>query len=93
LGLERLTKDKRLILWNHITSLAHNINLPWILLGDFNEIWTTNEKLGGRPINSFRVQNFKSFMDCSGLRDMALVDLNLLGLIAILIGLLISKKG
>lgn len=32
--------------------------LPCLLLGDFNEILSTEDKLGGRPINLYRAIKF-----------------------------------
>lgn len=34
-------------LWEKLTYLASFINLPWLLIGDFNDISKPNEKFGG----------------------------------------------
>lgn len=35
------------LLWDHLSSLRGNINGPWILLGDFNEVLHASEVYGG----------------------------------------------
>ena len=42
---------ERKILWANLSQVALLHNLPWLLLGDFNEIMCGNDKLGGRQIN------------------------------------------
>lgn len=38
-------------LWHNLSELADYINLPWLVIGDFNEISHPREKFGGRPTN------------------------------------------
>ena len=40
--------------WNHLVELNNIIDLPWCLIGDFNEILCPNEKLGGQPPATIR---------------------------------------
>ena len=40
--------NKRKILWNHLKELSPYVNMPWVLLGDFNDLLAKDEKLGGR---------------------------------------------
>jgi exonuclease III len=60
-------KDKS---WEYIRELHANCNMPWLLLGDFNEILFSWEKEGGAP-RSLRCM--KRFQDC--LSDCGLEDL------------------
>ncbi|KAK1308426.1 hypothetical protein QJS10_CPA09g01240 [Acorus calamus] len=43
---------------------------PWIVGGDFNVVWYSNEKSGGRPIHARRLRNFNSCIEASGLQDL-----------------------
>ena len=45
---------ERCMLWNNLTTVANTYNLPWIIAGDFNEMLSSDDKLGGRPINLYR---------------------------------------
>lgn len=40
-------KEKQLSLWQDILNLKHNSSLPWLLMGDFNNICSLTEKAGG----------------------------------------------
>ena len=43
--------NRRKPFWDYLQNLAVNISLPWLLLGDFNDMISKEEKLGGLPIN------------------------------------------
>ena len=61
---------ERKILWANLSQVALLHNLPWLLLGDFNEILCENDKLGGRQINLNRALEFKSCMDDCNFLDL-----------------------
>lgn len=46
---------KRKLLWNHLVNLAESRDSPWFITGDFNDLLSSDEKLGGpqRPEGSF----------------------------------------
>lgn len=44
--------------FDNIRVVADNINGPWILLGDFNEITNEEEKKGGAPVDQSRCFRF-----------------------------------
>ena len=46
-----------------------NISLLWVLLGDFNDMLSDEEKLGGLPVNRTRISAFRNCMDTCGLMD------------------------
>ena len=39
--------NRRKPFWDYLQNLAVNISLPWLLLGDFNDMISEDEKLGG----------------------------------------------
>ena len=64
------SRDKD-VLWKHLMQLHNVIDVSWCLVADFNEIVSTNEKLGG-PILSFnmfqRLNNFLTTTNAGGLQ-------------------------
>lgn len=40
-------EDNRRILWEELKVIADNMNQPWLLAGDFNDITSYHEKKGG----------------------------------------------
>ncbi|XP_030942467.1 uncharacterized protein LOC115967498 [Quercus lobata] len=58
--------EERCMLWNNLRMLANMHDLPWALMGDFNEVLSANEKYGGNPICQRRVRAIRECMnDCS----------------------------
>lgn len=49
--------------------VAANHNLPWIMMGDFNEVLLGSEKFGGRPVNIRRALKFQDCLDACGMID------------------------
>ena len=49
---------KRKIFWNYLENLVATISLPWVLLGDFNDMTSEDEKMGGLPLNKTRIAAF-----------------------------------
>ena len=62
--------EERKLLWNNLASIAPLHELPWLLLGDFNELLSSGDKLGGYPINLRRFQLFKDCLDTCGMVDL-----------------------
>ncbi|XP_057444496.1 uncharacterized protein LOC130736723 [Lotus japonicus] len=56
--------------WELIKKLTPDPEVPWLCLGDFNEVLKSSEKTGGNPINFVGAQAFQEAMDFCGLRDM-----------------------
>src|SRR4051812_28475423 len=42
--------DKRHKLWEDIEQLSYNINAPWMLMGDYNNVMIVNDRIGGNPV-------------------------------------------
>lgn len=54
---------ERNLLWKNLSTVAASHSLPWILAGDFNEVLTREDKLGGRAVNIHRALKFKECLD------------------------------
>ena len=61
---------KRKILWNYLKDLSPSIRLPWVLLGDFNDMLSEDETMGGLPLTSSRINAFQDCLDYCGLMDL-----------------------
>lgn len=56
--------------WGYLRDLYRHNNLPWIVIGDFNEILYSHEKEGGAPRPVRMMQDFRdALVDCE-LEDM-----------------------
>lgn len=42
-------------MWESIKNIADSFKGPWLVGGDFNDVFSTNEKIGGRSISRRRV--------------------------------------
>ncbi|CAL1407206.1 unnamed protein product [Linum trigynum] len=65
---------QRRVLWEALRELAEDQDQAWAIMGDFNSILRPEEKLGGAPFDSSRIQDFQ---DC--INDTSLVDLGYRG--------------
>lgn len=64
----------RLDLWDYLIGLGVVVNLPWLLIGDFNQIVHHSEKCGGVPTAEVRLRAFQQvIMSCN------LIDLGFSG--------------
>jgi hypothetical protein len=51
--------------WDILRYLRSQDNLPWLCAGDFNEILTHDEQLGGNERSESRMMNFRDYLaDC-----------------------------
>ena len=62
--------EERKLLWKILASISPMHELPWLMLGDFNELLASSGKLGGKPFNPRRVQMFKDYLDSYGMVDL-----------------------
>ena len=61
---------KRKFFWEYLQNLAIAVSLPWVLLGDFNDMLSNDEKMGGLPVNRYRMTAFRNCMDRCCLMDL-----------------------
>jgi hypothetical protein len=59
--------------WDRIRELHSQHNLPWVLIGDFNEILFSHEKEGGNPRPLNFMQNFRDVLTDCNLHDIGFV--------------------
>jgi hypothetical protein len=56
--------------WDKMRELNGQYDLPWVVLGDFNEILFSHEKDGGNPRSQNMMQAFRDSLDDCGLVDL-----------------------
>jgi hypothetical protein len=62
--------SKRMEAWNLLRHIARMEPMPWVCLGDFNEILSADEKYGGRRRQRGLMENFKKTLEACGLSDL-----------------------
>ncbi|XP_074347205.1 uncharacterized protein LOC141686039 [Apium graveolens] len=67
-------RAKRKKTWQLIRNLSTTSSLPWVLIGDMNNVLSQTDKKGGRMYPSWLIQGFKEVLE-----DCNLVDMELLG--------------
>ncbi|XP_019103270.1 uncharacterized protein LOC109133844 [Beta vulgaris subsp. vulgaris] len=50
-------------LWKTIHFMATHINLEWIIMGDFNSVLESDDRINGVPISTFETQDFRYLRD------------------------------
>lgn len=66
---------QRTTLWNSLRDLANGCNIPWVVMGDFNCVLSSKDKVGGNPIS---LNNSLDFKHC--INDCELIELPSSGL-------------
>ena len=61
---------ERRILWSNIEKVGQLHNLPWLMIGDFNEVLGGEDKFGGNQINLNRAIEFKECLDSCNFVDL-----------------------
>lgn len=65
-----LDTNKRYILWHLLDSLSSQCNMPWVVMGHFNEILFSDEKLGGVEREAKQMVAFRECLNKCGLVDL-----------------------
>ncbi|XP_058756821.1 uncharacterized protein LOC131630043 [Vicia villosa] len=63
------TIEQRKMLWKAIDALPH-ANKPWCVVGDFNNVLKSNDRIGGRMVVPQEFQDLHDMMDSCGLSEM-----------------------
>ena len=61
---------ERRLMWSNLIEIAKLHNHPWLMLGDFIEVLSGEEKFGGNPINLNRALEFKECLDNCNFLDL-----------------------
>lgn len=56
--------------WELLASLGDASFMAWLCVGDFNEVFWADEKLGGRVRNDRQIQGFRYAIDYCGLQEL-----------------------
>ncbi|KAL5124246.1 putative ribonuclease H protein [Glycine soja] len=59
--------DRRKELWNKIEDIGRNLNGPWIVIGDFNNVLNSQDIIGGNNVVETEVRDLKTMMSNMGL--------------------------
>lgn len=59
--------------WNFLKDSSTASQLPWVVVGDFNEISCSMEKEGGAPRPNYQMARFNNAINFCGLRDVGFI--------------------
>lgn len=62
--------------WNTMMRLRSESTLPWICIGDFNEILRSEEQFGPNERDSSQIAGFREAVDVCGLNDLGYIGLD-----------------
>ncbi|XP_020678499.1 uncharacterized protein LOC110096766 [Dendrobium catenatum] len=68
-------QEDRKDLWDNLLMLSSGINLPWVILGDYNCCRFEHEKAGGSPLLQGRLGELNNFIFDCGLQDLSSVGM------------------
>ncbi|KAH7859929.1 hypothetical protein Vadar_007196 [Vaccinium darrowii] len=58
------------MVWEDMKEIARHENLPWLAIGDFNEVLSLEDKLGGNCPSQRRLASFHDMLNYCGLVDL-----------------------
>ncbi|XP_075111674.1 uncharacterized protein LOC142181905 [Nicotiana tabacum] len=61
---------ERIELWDSLYTMESDMNVPWLVGGDFNVIWDEEEKFGGLPIHINEIDDFRHCINTCNLFDL-----------------------
>lgn len=61
---------ERTIFWENLCSVSLLHNLPWAIVGDFNDVLDDSEKRGGNRVNMTRVSAYRNCMSSCNMIDL-----------------------
>lgn len=67
------SRAQRFKTWELLKNLSRDANLPWCLVGDFNNIVSQEEKRGGPPYPNNLIEGFKECIYEADLQDLEII--------------------
>uniref|UniRef100_A0A2N9GX50 CCHC-type domain-containing protein n=1 Tax=Fagus sylvatica TaxID=28930 RepID=A0A2N9GX50_FAGSY len=67
-------RSERRMLWQNLSTVAGLHSLPWVMVGDFNDITSSDEKWGGNIPNASRISEY-----CDCMNNCNMIDLGFSG--------------
>ncbi|XP_019253806.1 PREDICTED: uncharacterized protein LOC109232489 [Nicotiana attenuata] len=61
---------ERIELWDSLYAMARDMEVPWLVGGDFNVIWDEEEKFGGLPVSLNEIDDFRHCVNTCNLFDL-----------------------
>ena len=61
---------KRKESWEELAALNRKFKLPWLCFGDFNEILSMREKMGGAMRSQRQMEGFREVINICGFKDL-----------------------
>nr|XP_009796386.1 PREDICTED: uncharacterized protein LOC104242971 [Nicotiana sylvestris] len=68
------TVQDRKILWEDMEKIIAGINGPCVLMGDYNTILSSEDRMQGTPVQEFEVKYFKEFIWEAGLTELRILE-------------------
>ncbi|GFZ21539.1 hypothetical protein Acr_29g0007010 [Actinidia rufa] len=63
-------KAKNRPLWDNLRRFSSSIEMPWMLLGDFNNVLSNDEKANGLLVTSYETRDFRNCCYDTGISDL-----------------------
>ena len=63
-------RSERRMLWQNLSTVAGLHSLPWVMVGDFNDITSSDEKWGGNIPNASRISEYYDCMNACNMIDL-----------------------
>ncbi|KAF7114851.1 hypothetical protein RHSIM_RhsimUnG0075100 [Rhododendron simsii] len=64
------THAEKELVWNMIRGIAYSENVPWMCIGDFNQVLSVEDKRGGNIPKLGRIRVFREMLEDCGLTDL-----------------------
>lgn len=64
-------KEERRALWTYLSQLEEGMTIPWLVLGDFNNVFHSDDRIGGTPVTLAEVCEFQDCLEIYKLEKMA----------------------
>lgn len=65
-----LDHSKRKRTWSLLKQLSQQFQMPWVIIGDYNEVLTQNDKKGGGQVPPWHFKGFRDTLLHCGLHDL-----------------------